>query len=252
MINIDSLCEYLNVLLHPELFSDYCPNGLQVSGKKEIERLVTGVTASQALIDAAIEVGADAILVHHGFFWKGENPCITGYKRDRLAALIKNNVNLIAYHLPLDAHHEFGNNVQLARLLGLSDIDHFSAGEQPALGCYGVLTKPCDGDQFALHIETQLQRRPLHIPGKAREIKHVAWCTGAAQDFIDAAAAHNVDAFITGEVSERTVHIARETGLHFYAAGHHATERYGVQSLGEHLAKEFKLQHEFIDIDNPV
>jgi len=247
----DELQRYINTLLSIDQFRDYCPNGLQVAGSETVSHIVSGVTASQALIDAAIEQQADVLLVHHGFFWKGESPCITGLKGQRIAALMANNINLMAYHLPLDAHIELGNNSQLAKLLNLYIEER--VGDQ-AIVCVGKLPEPMSPAQLSSHIETALQRQPLHIghDHSDKPIQKVAWCTGAAQSYLEQAIELGADAFITGEISEQTVHTAREAGIHFYAAGHHATERYGVKALGEHLAEHFSLRHSFIDIDNPV
>ncbi len=251
MQELKNIINYLNELLKPELFNDYCPNGLQVSGTNSISTIVTGVTACQALINEAVRLKADALLVHHGFFWKGENPCVVGIKRNRLAALLEHKINLIAYHLPLDAHRELGNNNQLAQKLKII-VDQKSS-ENPTNLCWsGILSPSLSGDEFSTLITEKLGREPLHIPGKATAIKRVMWCTGAAQDAIENAVLSEADAFITGEVSERTVHIARENGLHFYAAGHHATECYGIQALGEHLAKKWGIKTIFVNIDNPV
>ncbi len=252
MLVIKELTTYLDQLLHPQLFNDYCPNGLQVEGRAEIKKLVSAVTANQALFAAAQDFGADAILVHHGLFWRGDDPCVTGIKRNRLTTLLQNNINLIAYHLPLDAHSEFGNNIQLASVLKLIPEAEISVNDNPNLVRIGRLHNKMNAQQFAKQIEQALHRKPLHISGRVENIETIAWCTGAAQDFITLAIDHGVDAYLTGEVSERTVHIAREAGIHFFAAGHHATERYGVYALGEHLAREFQLKHLFIDIDNPV
>lgn len=246
------LLSYLKTLLVPEQYRDYCPNGLQVSGKKEVYHIISGVSANQALIEEAISHKADLLLVHHGYFWKGEDPCIVGLKHSRLKLLLEHNINLVAYHLPLDAHLELGNNMQLARVLGFIPEGQLSSGEQPALTWHGKLQHAMTGFALSEHIEKALSRKPLYIEGNAEQIETVAWCTGAAQDFIETAVAHGCDAFITGEVSERTVDIARETGIHFYAAGHYATERYGIQALGEHLAQQFDIVHQFIEIENPV
>lgn len=252
MPTIQQLQEYLNTLLTPELFSDYAPNGLQVLGRQKISKIVTGVTASQSLIDAALAAKADVILVHHGYFWRDENPCVVGMKHARLSTLIKNDLNLLAYHLPLDAHDIYGNSVQLASLLHLIPENGFAFNQKQPLGRVGVLEDPMSGKAFSHWVAGKLIREPLHIPGAAAEIKTIAWCTGGAQDYILEAVRLGVDAYLTGEVSERTVYIARETGIHFFAAGHHATERYGVKALGEHLAEKFNIEHQFIDIDNPV
>lgn len=249
---LSELVQHLDRLLTPELFKDYQPNGLQVAGVDQVQRIVTGVSANQALIDAAIQSNADVLLVHHGFFWRGEEPCITGIRHRRLSALIKNDINLIAYHLPLDGHEKFGNNVQLAKLLDLKITGEFKVLEGPGIGRVGRPKKIMSGDALAYQIEKSLGRTPFYVPGRTETIEQVAWCTGAAQDAIFSAAEAGVDAFITGEISERTVAFAQELGLHFYAAGHHATEIYGVKVLGEYLAHQFKLDHEFIDIKNPI
>lgn len=247
------LVTHTNRLLAVENFTDYCPNGLQVQGRPEVQTLIGGVTACQALLDAAIERQADAILVHHGWFWKNEDPRIVGMKQRRLATLLRHDISLIAYHLPLDAHPELGNNAQLAQRLDLTITGTVGGnGRTPGLVMLGELAEPVSGVEFATRIETRLQRQPLHIAGSDAPIRRLAWCTGAAQSFIETALHEGVDAFLTGEVSEPTVHFARENGLHFFAAGHHATERYGVQALGTHLAAKFPLHFTFIDIDNPV
>jgi len=252
MVTLTELVKYANELLDIHQFADYCPNGLQVEGRPELNFLVSGVTASQALVDAAVDAGADAVLVHHGYFWKGEDPCITGMKKNRLTRLLEANVSLMAYHLPLDAHPDYGNNAQLARLLGFKSEGKFGRGPGDQLGVFGSLDSPMTADALGEHIRVKLGRTPQHIAGSAARINRVAWCTGAAQSYIEQAVATGVEAYISGEISEQTVHIARETGIHFYAAGHHATERYGAQALCEHLAAKFGLKHQFIDIDNPV
>ena len=248
----EQLTRYLDQLLDAERFRDYCPNGLQVEGCGEVRRLVAGVTASQALVDAAIARGADTLLVHHGWFWRGEDGRVTGFRKARLQALLKHDINLIAYLLPLDAHAELGNNAQLARRLGWSVDGRF--GEQE-LGCYGRPPVPTILADLTQTISTQLQRAPLVIDGAAdggRMINRVAWCSGGAQNYFEQAVALGVDAFLTGEISEQHVHLARESGVAYLAAGHHATERYGVQALAAHLAERFGIDCEFVDIDNPV
>jgi dinuclear metal center YbgI/SA1388 family protein len=246
------LVTYIDTLLECGRFQDYCPNGLQVEGGREVEVLVSGVTASLALIDAAITAGADAILVHHGYFWKGEDARVTGMKRLRLKRLLETDTALLAYHLPLDAHPELGNNAQLARRLGLPVAGSFGAAGTPDLCQYGRLETPMQAAELAARITERLGRTPLHVGGDPGPVRSVGWCTGAAQSWLEAAAARELDAFISGEISEQTVHIAREYGIHYFAAGHHATERYGVQALGAHLAERFAFRHRFIDIDNPV
>lgn len=247
-----SLVDYISLcdgILHPERFSDYCPNGLQIEGKSTIQRVVTGVTACQALIDAAIEQQADAILVHHGYFWKGEAQPVTGIKKRRIASLLAHDISLVAYHLPLDCHEQLGNNAQLARQFGWH-METLSDGAD-ALLRHASLPKSLSGEALATQIETVLGRGPMHINAD-RPIRSVAWCTGAAQGYIEQALALGVDAYISGEISEQTVHTAREAGVHYFAAGHHATERYGVKALGEYLAERSGVPHQFIDIDNPV
>ncbi len=247
-----ALAGYLDELLEIHRFTDYAPNGLQVEGRSSVARIVGGVSASLALIDAAAARGADALLVHHGWFWKNEDPRIRGYRRARLRRLLAADLNLFAYHLPLDAHPVYGNNAQLARVLGIDPEPSAPAPGEPGLLARGRLRVPRDAVAFAHHIGDALGRAPLHIAGAAPLIRRVAWCTGGAQDYIEAAAALGVDAYISGEISERTTHVARETGIHYYAAGHHATERYGVEALGRHLAGAFGIEFTFIDIDNPA
>jgi len=252
MVTLKALVDYTNKLLSIESFSDYCPNGLQVEGRPDITRLVTGVTASQALVDAAIEAGADALLVHHGYFWKGEDACITGMKRKRLQRLLASGTSLLAYHLPLDAHAELGNNAQLALKLEIESQGYFGDDGGLQLAQQGSLPESMTAGMLGELIRARLGRAPLHISGGTGDIRRVGWCTGAAQSYLEAAANQGLDAFISGEISEQTVHIARECGIHYFAAGHHATERYGVQALGEFLAGQFSLSHQFVDIDNPV
>lgn len=230
---------------------DYCPNGLQVEGRAEVRRIVSGVTASQALLDAAVEAGADLVLVHHGYFWKSENPCVVGSKQRRLKMLLTHEMSLLAYHLPLDVHPEVGNNVQLARRLGVLVEGPLEPGNPRSVGLVGSLPEPMEPLDFARRVAHVLQREPLLIEA-ARPIRRLAWCTGAAQGYIEQAIAAGVDAYLTGEVSESTVHSARENGISFLAAGHHATERYGVQALGDYLASRFSIEHRFIDCPNPV
>ena len=252
MVHMKELVNYCDDLLEVYKFSDYAPNGLQVEGKAEINKIVTGVTASQALIDAAVEAQADALLVHHGFFWRGEAPNVVGIKRRRLARLLRNDISLLAYHLPLDAHAEIGNNAQLAKVLGLRVEGRFGCEAGDELAMYGQLPTPVSAAEFSQQINKALGRTPLHINGESDVIKKVAWCTGAAQGYLEKAATLGVHAFISGEISESTTHFARESGVHYFAAGHHATERYGIKALGEHLSDKFGLVCDFIDIANPV
>lgn len=252
MVSLHELVDYTNGLLQSNSFSDYCPNGLQVEGRPQVRTIVSGVTASLALLEAAAAAGADAVLVHHGYFWKGEDARVTGMRRARLRQLLTTDTSLLAWHLPLDAHAELGNNAQLARVLGLQQSGSFGEEGGLQLACEGDLAEPCTPADLCGHIEQCLDRTPQHIPGSAQTISRVGWCTGAAQSYLEAAVGRGLDAFISGEISEQTVHIARESGIHYFAAGHHATERYGIQALGDHLAGRFGLAHRFIDIENPV
>ncbi|MDM7857752.1 Nif3-like dinuclear metal center hexameric protein [Thiopseudomonas acetoxidans] len=250
-VSTTTLLAALDKYLDAASISDYCPNGLQVQGRPQIKRLVTGVTASQALIDAAIEQQADAILVHHGYFWKGENPCIVGMKHRRIKSLIQHDINLLAYHLPLDIHPEVGNNALLGKLLGLNVTGPLEANNPRSVGLIGELDTPMTSQEFAQLIEQKLARTPLVIDCE-KPIRTVAWCTGGAQGYIEHAIAAGVDAFITGEISEHSTHSALENDLSYFSAGHHATERYGVQALGEWIAERFGIEHQFIDCPNPV
>lgn len=246
---LNELRDYIASLLQVGLFRDYCPNGLQVEGRPEVRRIATGVTASQRVLDAATAWGADAILVHHGYFWRNEEAAITGIKKQRLAQLLRHDVSLLAYHLPLDAHPELGNNARLGKLLGLEEKGRF--GEQN-IACFGELVSPQSLAQFAAWIGGRLQRVPQVIGDNAKTVRKVAWCSGGAQGYFEAAIAQGVDAYISGEVSEQSFHVAHESGVAFIAAGHHATERLGIRALGEYLATRFNLEHRFFDQDNPV
>ena len=250
MTSILELQTYCDTLLTPGNWDDYCPNGLQVEGERPVRRLVSGVTASLALIEAAAAWEADALLVHHGWFWKGESPRLTGLKGRRARALLRSGMSLLAYHLPLDAHPEIGNNAGLARRLGIAEARATSAGR--GLVWQGILDPPLIGEQFAERIARQLDRPPLHLAVRSGPISALAWCTGAAQGFFEEAAGLGVEAYLSGEISEQTLHQAQELGLDYFAAGHHATERYGVRTLGERLAAEFGCAHRFIDLKNPA
>jgi dinuclear metal center YbgI/SA1388 family protein len=243
------LAAYLQQYLDVSRFRDYCPNGLQVEGRDDIDTIVTAVTASAAAVDAALAAGADALLVHHGYFWRGEDPRVTGIRRERLKALLSHDLNLFAYHLPLDAHPEVGNNAQLACRLGFVPEGRF--GDQE-LGVYGAVSEPLSLARLGAHIAAQLQRTPLIVGEPEQLVRRVAWCTGAAQGFMEQALELGVDVYVSGEISEPTAHLARESGVAYIAAGHHATERYGVQALGEHLAQSFGVKHHFVEIANPA
>jgi len=248
-MELRALLDYTNRLLEPARFSDYCPNGLQVQGCAEVNVLVSGVSASLAFLERAAEAGADAVLVHHGWFWKNEDARVVGTKHARLKFLLERDISLIAYHLPLDAHAELGNNTQLAQRLGFDLRGWFG---QQNVAAHGRLVKTTTLQGLSGHVQTVLKRTPFVVGEADKKIQTIAWCTGAAQDYLAQAVELGVDAFLTGEVSEQTVHLARESGVAFIAAGHHATERYGVQALGQHLAQNFGLKHIFIDVDNPI
>lgn len=250
-ISVHELASFTDNLLEIKHFKDYCPNGLQVEASDKIEKIITGVTASQALIEEAIKRKADALLVHHGYFWRGEAEPLVGIKGLRIRRLIENKISLLAYHLPLDAHPVLGNNAQLAKLLGFDIIGGVDAGDRP-IALQGKLITPSNLTQLCETIEVQLARKPQVFGEGNKLIEKVAWCTGAAQSYFEQAIAAGVDCFITGEVSEQTYHLAQESGVAFIAAGHHATERYGVKALGQHLAAQFAVDVEFVDINNPV
>ncbi len=238
----------LDALLQPERFKDYCPNGLQVEGGDTVRKIVSGVTASLALIDAAIAEGADTILVHHGLFWRGHDGRVTGWMRQRLGRLLEHDINLFAYHLPLDALPALGNNAQLGVKLGLQTTAQF--GEQQ-LGCLGE-AEFATAQALAQRVESVLGRSVVLVPGRDKPLRRIAWCTGGAQSYFDAAIAAVADAFISGDISEPQAHLARETGVAYLACGHHATERYGAPAVAAHIAAQFGLEHAFIDIDNPA
>lgn len=242
-----ALLTYCNDLLRVADFQDYAPNGLQVEGGAEVKKIVTGVTACQALIDAAIELSADTVLVHHGYFWKNEPPSIVGMKQQRIKKLLAHNLNLIAYHLPLDSHPQLGNNAQLGQLWGLEDMT-----PEPGILRLGKLASPVSVSQFIDLVGQSLGRAPLHLPGGPSQIQTIAWCSGGAQNYLQQAAQWGAHLYLSGEVSEQNLHEAAELGVHYLAAGHHATERLGVKALGEHLQQAFDIEVVFVDIDNPI
>lgn len=249
MVARDEMDRYLRQVLEVEKFKDYGPNGLQVEGRPEVGKLVSGVTASLSLIEAAVAARADAVLVHHGLFWRGQDGRLTGWLKARVAVLMAHGINLFAYHLPLDAHAEWGNNAQWGAALGLRADARF--GEQ-ALGFIGDAGHLLSLQALALQAERVAQREVLVLPGDGRALRRIAWCSGGAQSYFEAAIAAGADAFLTGEVSEPQAHLARETGVAFIACGHHASERHGAPALGAHLAQHFGLQHDFIEIANPA
>ncbi len=259
VISRDDLSEYLFDYLGVAKIKDYCPNGLQVEGKPRIKKIITGVTASLALIERAIEEKADAILVHHGWFWKNDDARVVGQLHDRLKLLMAHDINLFAYHLPLDVHPQLGNNAQLAKMMGWGVSKPSKKSPLATLGVMDGLIwegKPAASQktlgQLARSLASRLGRDPLVVGDLNKPIKRIAWCTGGAQNYIKEASLMKVDAYISGEISESTFHSANEMGVAYIAAGHHATERYGIQALGQHLQKTFRIKHQFIDLPNPV
>ena len=253
MISRDQLVAACDHQLRAAQFKDFTVNGLQVSGSEQVKRVMTGVTACQALLDEAVAWQADMVLVHHGYFWKNEPVAITGMKQKRIKTLLDNNISLLAYHLPLDAHAEMGNNAELARRLGWKVEGCLDGELGEGLLWSGRLAQPVSVNALGEQIAHTLQRQPLIIEApQVGDIERIAWCTGGAQDMITAAFEADAQAFVSGEISERTTHLAREMGIHYIAAGHHANERYGVQTLGEWLSEEYDVEHRFVDIDNPA
>jgi len=249
MAELKEVESFLQQLLQPQTFQDYGPNGLQVEGGRPVRRVVSGVTASLAFIDAAVAAGADTLFVHHGLFWRGQDGRLTGWLKERVKRLLVDDISLFAYHLPLDAHPEFGNNARFGRQLGLVADARF--GEQ-GLGFIGAAAAHASLAALADAAASALQRTPTVLPGDGRPLRRVAWCTGGAQGYFEAAIAAGADVFITGEISEPQAHLARETGVAFVACGHHATERYGAPAVAAHLATQFGLVHQFIDVENPA
>lgn len=248
MVQVDQLSEYTAQFLNVRQFRDYAPNGLQVAGRSQVSKVVAGVSANRLLIEAAIEQQADAIVVHHGFFWKNEDPCLTGWRRERIRLLLQHDINLFAYHLPLDAHPEVGNNAQLALQMGWQTTAQ--TGEQ---GLLSLGAGPqCSLAELGEALQRRLQREPLLLGDLQQPVQRLAWCTGGAQGYFEDAIAAGVDAFITGEVSERMADMARESGVAFVSAGHYATEQYGVQALAAHWTAQFGVDCRFVPVPNPV
>jgi dinuclear metal center YbgI/SA1388 family protein len=249
LMNRKQLGHLLDEILEIANFSDYSPNGLQVEGQNQIVRIITGVTASQALLKEAIQRGADTIIVHHGYFWKGESPRIVGYRRQRLAMLLKQEINLFAYHLPLDAHPTLGNNSQWAKAMGWRCLGHF--GDQN-IGFWGELPEETTPEKLAAQLEQTLGKKPIVVGETAKPLRRIAWCSGGAQGYIEAVLALEVDAYLSGEISEQTPHVAQENGIAYFSCGHHATERFGPRALAAYLREELGLDCEFVEVDNPA
>lgn len=255
-IDRSDLSNWLDATLQPQRFKDYCPNGLQVEGAQSISHIITGVTASRALLEEAIRRKADTVFVHHGWFWKNEDARLIGTKRERIALALQHGLNLFAYHLPLDAHPQLGNNAQLGQVLGLTpDLD--AEGKPRNCGpddlvWLGRCPAGTTLESLSHTVAQALNREPLVIGDPQQTIERVAWCTGGAQDMMQAAVDAGAQVYITGEASEPNFHIANETGVGFIAAGHHATERYGAQAVGRAIADHFGVKVEFVDLTNPV
>lgn len=252
MANLSEIVRWCDQFLQSQQFKDYCPNGLQIEGKAEVETVVSSVTASLQAIEQALDVKADMLLVHHGYFWKGEPAPLTGIKGRRIKQLMQADISLLAYHLPLDAHPEIGNNACLAQRLGIEITGALNPQDHFPIGNIGRLAQPMTAQQFAQLLTERLGQTPICISTQQRPIQKIGFCTGAAQDFLSQAAMQGCDAYLSGEVSERTFHEAQEYGIHYFAAGHHATERYGVQSLAERLVQQFHLKHRYVELDNPI
>lgn len=242
---------YLSQLLDVERFQDYCPNGLQVEGKTKITRIASAVTASRFAIERCVEMNIDALFVHHGFFWKGESMSIRGLKKHRIAPLIKHDINLFAYHLPLDAYEPWGNNASIAKRLNINVIEKMEWNKCSNILWYGMFPHAITTKEFLNLLTQNYGPRVFNISGQKKDIQHVAWCSGAGQDLFEIASKYPIDAYITGEFSERTYYLAKELNIDFYSIGHYASERDGIKNLGEFIAHEFKLPHVFIEEDNP-
>jgi dinuclear metal center YbgI/SA1388 family protein len=252
MANLNDIIQWCDQTLQSHEFKDYAPNGLQIEGGTEVSKILCAVTASQAAIDAAIGQGADLLLVHHGFFWKGEAYPITGMRGKRIKALIQNNISLVGYHLPLDSHPVLGNNAALAELLELENLEQLDPAERHPIGNIGYLKQPMSAADFKTYVSEKLGFDALHLPAEKALIQKVGFCTGGAQDYIHKAAAQHCDAYISGEVSERTFHEAWELDVHYYACGHHATEKYGVQRLAQAISEQFNIGYSYFELNNPI
>lgn len=255
MIKRNEMTAYLQEFLACHLYQDYAPNGLQIEGADDIQSICTAVTASRDVIEQTAQLGAEALFVHHGYFWRGESPVISGMKRKRIGSLLSSDINLFAYHLPLDCHPTLGNNACIGSQLALKKdtIKGHTINNNANLLWSGAFSEGQSAEALMESLEQLFQKKPIHIgASQNKPIHRIAWCSGAAQDFIEEAHALGVDAYVSGEVSERTYYQAKEMGIHYFACGHHATERFGIRALGEHLAHKFSLKHHFIDSDNPV
>ena len=252
MATLADIIQWCDSTLKSHEFKDYAPNGLQIEGKTEVNKIVCAVTASQTAIDAAIAQGADLLLVHHGYFWKGEAYPITGMRGKRIKSLIQQDISLVGYHLPLDSHPTLGNNAAIADLLELQNIEALDPTERHPIGNIGYLKSAMSPEAFKAFVSERLGFDAIHLPCDKSTIQKVGFCTGAAQDFISKAAEQGCDAFISGEVSERTYYEAKELDVHYYACGHHATERYGVQRLAKAISEQFNIEYSYFELNNPI
>ena len=252
MAKLQDIIQWCDQTLKSPEFKDYAPNGLQIEGKTEVHKILAAVTASQDAIDAAIRENADLLLVHHGYFWKGEAYPITGMRGKRIKSLIQHDISLLAYHLPLDSHPSLGNNAAIADLLKLERIEALDPSEGHPIGNIGYLNQPMPVEDFKKFVSEKLKFDAIHLPADKTMIEKVGFCTGGAQDFIIKAAEQGCDAYISGEVSERTFYEAKELGVHYFACGHHATERYGVQRLGQAISEQFDIEYVYFELNNPI
>ncbi len=252
MATLNEIIQWCDSTLKAAEFKDYAPNGLQIEGKAEVKKILCAVTASQSAIEAAIAQQADLLLVHHGYFWKGEAYPITGMRGKRIKTLIQNDISLVGYHLPLDAHPTLGNNAAIADLLELQNIEALDPSERHPIGNIGYLKQPVSAEVFKALLTEKLGFETIHLTTEKTKIQKVGFCTGGAQDFIEKAAAQECDAYISGEVSERTFYQAQELNVHYFACGHHATERYGVQRLGKAIAEQFNIEYSYFELNNPI
>ena len=252
MAKLQDIIQWCDQTLESTEFKDYAPNGLQIEGKTEVRKILAAVTASQDAIDAAIRENADLLLVHHGYFWKGEAYPITGMRGKRIKSLIQHDISLLAYHLPLDSHPSLGNNAAIADLLELERIEALDPSERHPIGNIGYLNQPMPVEEFKKFVSEKLKFDITHLPADKTMIEKVGFCTGGAQDFIVKAAEQGCDAYISGEVSERTFYEAKELGVHYFACGHHATERYGVQRLGQAISEQFDIEYVYFELNNPI
>ena len=252
MAKLQDIIQWCDQTLKSPEFKDYAPNGLQIEGKTEVHKILAAVTASQDAIDAAIRENADLLLVHHGYFWKGEAYPITGMRGKRIKSLIQHDISLLAYHLPLDSHPSLGNNAAIADLLELERIEALDPSERHPIGNIGYLNQPMPVEEFKTFVSEKLKFDVTHLPADKNMIEKVGFCTGGAQDYIVKAAEQGCDAYISGEVSERTFYEAKELGVHYFACGHHATERYGVQRLGQAISEQFDIEYVYFELNNPI